>query len=108
MNAISTVDRAQAPNEARSWVDGSEKRNYGDRLIDHETYQPETVVDRDLFKKISAIAQFRKCHNLATTTVAERRNSVLQEPVSGPLLRSSEHIRITGVMQCFSTTKSPH
>jgi len=86
----------------------AEKRNYGGRLNGHETYQSETVLDRDLFKKISGVRHFLKCHNLAITTVAVRRNSVLQQPVSGPFLRSSEHIRITGVMQCFSTTKSPH
>ncbi|MCK3776503.1 hypothetical protein MZK49_07145 [Ensifer sesbaniae] len=77
----------RSPDDARACVDGSEKRNYGDRLSDHETYQSETVGDRDLFKKISAIPQFSICHNLAITTVAERRNSVPQQPVSGPLLR---------------------
>ncbi|WP_179119512.1 hypothetical protein [Ensifer adhaerens] len=106
MSTISAIDHPEIFARACRARPAPRERRCRSPLNGHDSCQPETVGDLDLFKKISAIPQFFKCHNLAITTVADRRNSVQQQPVSGLLLRSSEHIRITGVMQCFSTTKS--
>ncbi|MDK1387163.1 hypothetical protein QN224_17275 [Sinorhizobium sp. 8-89] len=86
MNAIEAIDRQATPSTPTASDETGFQNSQAVRTIVKMRAPGDAALGPDFLKKISAFRPFPQRLNLVTTTVAERRNLVQQQPISGSFL----------------------